>query len=83
LILDAIGQKSERFDNDIFAYVNNPLRAGIVHRFIDYRWSSYSTYAYNRRHPKWLDRYRILTQIHGVNKHRQYREKSQKYSNVI
>jgi hypothetical protein len=52
LILDAIGQMSERFDNDIFAYSNNPLRAGIVNRLIDYRWSSYSTYAYNRRYPK-------------------------------
>ncbi len=31
---------------------NNPLRAGIVKRLIDYRWSSYSAYAYNRRHPK-------------------------------
>ena len=115
LFLDTIGQMSERFDNDIFAYVlmdnhyhlllrtpkanlsrsmqwlgttytrrfnlnnfqsghlfqgryksilvendaylmqlsyyihNNPLRAGIVKRLIDYRWSSYPAYAYNRR----------------------------------
>ena len=146
LFLDTIGQMSERFDNDIFAYVlmdnhyhlllrtpkanlsrsmqwlgttytrrfnldhfqsghlfqgryksilvendaylmqlsyyihNNPLRAGIVKRLIDYRWSSYPAYAYNRRHPNWLDKDLILSQIHGENKHRQYRENSQKYS---
>ena len=146
LFLDTIGQMSERFDNDIFAYVlmdnhyhlllrtpianlsrsmqwlgttytrrfnldhfqsghlfqgryksilvendaylmqlsyyihNNPLRAGIVKRLIDYRWNSYPAYAYNRRHPNWLDKDLILSQIHGENKHRQYREKSQKYS---
>ncbi|CAB1085461.1 hypothetical protein D1AOALGA4SA_12948 [Olavius algarvensis Delta 1 endosymbiont] len=34
---------------------NNPLRAGMVKRLIDYRWSSYPAYAYIRRHPKWLD----------------------------
>jgi len=36
---------SERFEND-----NNPLRAGIVKRLVDYRWSSYPAYAYSRRH---------------------------------
>jgi len=146
LFLETLGQMSERFDNDIFAYVlmrnhyhlllctpkanlsrsmqwlgttytrrfnldhfqsghlfqgryksilvendaylmqlsyyihNNPLRAGRVKRLIDYRWSSYPAYAYNRRHPNWLDKNLIRSQIHGENKHRQYREKSQKYS---
>jgi len=146
LFLDTIGQMSERFDNDIFAYVlmdnhyhlllrttkanlsrsmqwlgttytrrfnlehfqsghlfqgryksilvqnnaylmqlsyyihNNPLRAGMVKRLINYRWSSYPAYAYNRRHPKWLDKDLIMSQIHGENNHRQYRENSQKYS---
>ena len=56
------------------------MRAGIVKRLIDYRWSSYPYYAYNRRHPKWLDKDLIRSQIHGENKHRQYREKSKKYS---
>ena len=59
---------------------NNPLHAGIVKRLIDYRWSSYPAYAYNRHHAKWLDKDLILSQIHGENKHRQYHEKSQKYS---
>ena len=42
---------------------NNPLRAGIVKRLMDYRWSSYPAYAYNRSHPKWLDKKLILSQI--------------------
>lgn len=58
----------------------NPLRAGIVKRLMDYRWSSYPAYAYDRRHPKWLNKDLILSQIHGENKQRQYREMSQKYS---
>ena len=32
----------------------NPLRAGMVKRLADYRWSSYKVYAYNRKSPKWL-----------------------------
>lgn len=59
---------------------NNPLRAGMVKRLIDYRWSSYPAYAYNRSHPDWLDKGLILSQILGENKHQKYREKSQKYS---
>ena len=59
---------------------NNPLRAGIVRRLIDHRWSSYPAYAYNRRHPDWLDKDLILSQMHGENKHRQYRENAQQYS---
>ena len=59
---------------------NNPLRAGIVNRLIDYRWSSYLAYAYNRRHPGWLDKDLIFSQFQGENKRRKYREKSQKYS---
>jgi hypothetical protein len=51
---------------------NNPLRAGIVKRLIDYRWSSYPAYAYNRRYPGWLDKGLILSQIHGENKHQHY-----------
>jgi REP element-mobilizing transposase RayT len=147
LYLDTIGQMSERFDIDIFAYVlmsnhyhlllrtqkanlsacmqwfgttytrrfnldhyqsghlfqgrfksilvqndaylmqlsyyihYNPLRAGMAKRLIDYRWSSYPAYAYNRRHPKWLNKELILSQLQAENKYRQYREKCQKYSN--
>jgi len=44
---------------------NNALRAGIVKRLVDYRWSSYPAYAYNRRNPKWLDKGLIRSQIHA------------------
>ena len=50
--------RSGLIENDAYLmqlsyYINeNPLRAGIVRRLIDYRWSSYPAYAYNRRHPE-------------------------------
>jgi len=59
---------------------NNPLRAGMVKRLIDYRWSSYRAYAYDCRHAKWLNKDLILSQIHGTDKHQQYRQKAQRYS---
>jgi putative transposase len=59
---------------------HNPLRAGIVRRLIDYRWSSYPAYAYNRRPEDWLDKELVLSQIRGENKHQCYRKRSQQYS---
>ncbi len=58
----------------------NPLRAGCVKRLIDYRWSSYPAYAYNRRHPEWLNTELVLSRFNPADKHRFYREKVQKYS---
>jgi REP element-mobilizing transposase RayT len=58
----------------------NPLRAGIVKRLIDYPWSSYPAYAYNRRHPNWLSKELILSQIGGKGKQLRYRERVQQYS---
>ncbi len=40
----------------------NPLRAGIVKRLTDYRWSSYKVYAYGHKTPKWLSTELILSQ---------------------
>jgi REP element-mobilizing transposase RayT len=40
----------------------NPLRAGIVQRLVDYRWSSYLVYAYRKKAPKWLETDLILSQ---------------------
>lgn len=34
----------------------NPLRAGLVERLADYRWSSYRALAYGRGGPAWFDR---------------------------
>jgi len=58
----------------------NPLRAGLVKRLIDYDWSSYLAYAYDRRRPEWLKTELILSQFDKTDKHRSYREKVQKYS---
>jgi len=59
----------------------NPLRAGIVMRLADYRWSSYRVYAYDRKTPKWLSTDLILSQFEGEpDRHKSYREKIQKYA---
>ena len=58
----------------------NPLRAGIVRRLIDYKWSSYPIYAYAKKAPAWLSTEVILSYFKGANKHKQYREKVQKYA---
>ncbi len=58
----------------------NPLRAGRVKRLIDYRWSSYPAYAYQRRYPEWLNTKLILSQFKAADKNRIYREKVQRYS---
>jgi len=58
----------------------NPLRAGLVNRLADYRWSSYRTYAYKASHTKWLNKDLILSQCHGEDSYKTYREKVQKYS---
>ena len=59
----------------------NPLRAGIVKRLADYRWSSYKVYAYDRKTPKWLSTDLILSQFEGEQDlYKSYREKVQKYA---
>jgi putative transposase len=57
----------------------NPLRAGIVRRLIDYKWSSYPIYAYAKKGPAWLSTQVILSYFKGADKHKQYRKKVQKY----
>jgi len=59
----------------------NPLRAGMVKRLADYKWSSYRAYAYGTSHQKWLDTNVILTQLMNVkDQHHAYRENMQRYS---
>jgi REP element-mobilizing transposase RayT len=59
----------------------NPLRAGIVKRLADYRWSSYRVYAYGHKTPKWLSTDLILSQFEGEqDRYKKYREKVQKYA---
>ena len=59
----------------------NPLRAGLVNRLVDYPWSSYPVYAYNRRAPSWLQTSLILSQFGSdADVHSRYREKVQNYA---
>jgi putative transposase len=59
----------------------NPLRAGIVKRLADYKWSSYLYYAYKKKQPAWLKTDLILAQAGTAkDKHRVYRNKVQQYS---
>lgn len=78
--------KSIVVENDAYllrlsCYIHrNPLRANMVNRLADYRWSSYPVYAYGYKGPEWLKTEMILPQFHGTNVHRLYREKVQRYS---
>jgi len=58
----------------------NPLRAKIVNRLIDYKWSSYRDYAYGKKGPDWLSKSLILSYFHGPDQQIQYRKKVQKYA---
>ena len=59
----------------------NPVRAGIVKRLADYRWSSYRVYAYGRKTPEWLSTDLILAQFKGESdRQKSYRKKVQKYA---
>jgi hypothetical protein len=52
--------KSMLVENDAYllqlsCYIHrNPLRAGLVQRLVDYRWSSYRAYAYGQKPADWL-----------------------------
>jgi putative transposase len=58
----------------------NPLRARIIHRLVDYRWSSYKVYAYGDKAHEWLITKPILSQLTEKDKHKAYREKVQRYA---
>jgi REP element-mobilizing transposase RayT len=58
----------------------NPIRAGIVKRLADYRWSSYLVYAYGRKAPSWLQTDLILSQFESEDPFKSYREKVQRYA---
>lgn len=78
--------KSIIVENDAYflrlsCYIHrNPLRAGIVDRLSDYRWSSYLYYAYGKKSPAWLTTKSILDQLSGDDQHKAYRIKVQNYS---
>lgn len=59
----------------------NPVRAGMVDRLADYRWSSYANYAYGKKAPGWLNTELLLAQFVNVDDpHRTYRQAAQAYS---
>jgi putative transposase len=59
----------------------NPLRAGMVRRVADYRWSSHRAYAYGKSGQNWLNTNVILGQFVNVkDPHQAYRETMQRYS---
>lgn len=73
--------ESDAYMMQLSCYIHrNPLRAGIVGRLADYRWSSYPAYAYKKKHQDGLDTDFILSQFNVKDKHKAYREKVQRYS---
>ncbi len=58
----------------------NPLRAGLVSRLVDYPWSSYPVYAYNKKSPEWLFTKPILSLLDAKDKQKAYRKMVQNYS---
>lgn len=78
--------KSIVVENDAYVlelscYIHrNPLRAGIVKRLTDYKWSSYPIYAYGRKGPEWLKTELILSFFSFKDAHKEYREKVQRYA---
>jgi putative transposase len=59
----------------------NPLRANLVKRLADYRWSTYRAYAYGKSSPEWLHTKIILSQLKNTeDPHQSYRETAQEYS---
>ena len=78
--------KSILIQNDAYVmklscYIHrNPLKAGIVDRLVEYKWSSYRAYAYGKDAPDWLGTELILSHFKGSNRHARYRKKVQEYA---
>lgn len=73
--------QNDAYLTQLSCYIHrNPLRAGIVQRLADYRWSSYPVYAYRKKAPEWLNTGLILSQFGTENPHQAYRKKVQNYS---
>jgi REP element-mobilizing transposase RayT len=69
----------EAYLRRLILYVHrNPLRAGIVDRLAEYRWSSYPKLAYRQNWPDWLDATKPLRLFNDS--HRQFRQAVQEYS---
>jgi len=79
--------KSFIIENDVYllrlsCYIHrNPLRARMVNRLAEYKWSSYLCYAYGKKNDGWLKTDIILNQFTMKDKNAAYREMVQNYSN--
>ena len=73
--------QNDAYLTQLSCYIHrNPLRAGIVQRLADYRWSSYPIYAYRKKAPKWLETGLILSRYGSKDPHQSYRRKVQNYA---
>ena len=73
--------ENEHYLLKLSCYIHrNPLRAKIVRRLVDYRWSSYKVYGYGKSHPDWLRTNLLWSQFSQKDKNRAYREMVQSYS---
>ena len=73
--------EDDRYLLGLSCYIHrNPLRAGMVRRLVDYRWSSYPAYAYGRKKPDWLKTEVLLGFYFRKNRHAEYRKQVQEYS---
>jgi putative transposase len=78
--------KSIIVENDAYllrlsCYIHrNPLRAGIVDRLAEFKWSSYLYYAYRKKAPSWLMTEVIQDQVSGKDKKQAYRKIVQQYA---
>ena len=66
---------------ELSCYIHrNPLRAGMVKRLMDYKWSSYPSYAYGRKGPPFLNTDLVLSFFRGGDSRKAYRSKVQRYA---
>jgi len=73
--------ENEPYAVELSCYIHrNPLRAGMVKRLMDYKWSSYPAYAYRRKSPEWLKTDMLLSTFSGPDPRKKYREKVQSYA---
>lgn len=73
--------ENEAYVLELSCYIHrNPVRAGMVKRLMDYKWSSYPVYAYRRKGYEWLKTDLILSFFSGADPVTSYREKVQRYA---
>jgi REP element-mobilizing transposase RayT len=72
--------ENEAYLMQLSCYIHrNPIRAGLVKRLSDYRWSSYLRYAYGQKSPAWLSTDLVLSLFNVEDRQRAYREKVKSY----